>query len=108
MGRDGCALVAFGRHLYVIGGSDGKRDLATVEIYDPGTNAWNSGPSMTSARRGCAAVVVDGLLYVVGGVARGIFVSTMEMLDPAAGAWIEMPSMPTCRAGCSAAAALIS
>lgn len=53
--------------LYVIGGSDGAHSLCTTEIYDPETNTWMPGPSMTTCRANVGVAVVNGRLYAVGG-----------------------------------------
>lgn len=46
---------------------DGTSDLATVESYDPITNAWQPEVSM-GTRRSCLGVaVLHGLLYAAGG-----------------------------------------
>lgn len=46
---------------------DGTSDLATVESYDPVTNAWQPEVSM-GTRRSCLGVaVLHGLLYAAGG-----------------------------------------
>lgn len=51
----------------MIGGSDGTHSLCTTEIYDPETNSWMPGPSMTTCRANVGVTVVDGRLYAVGG-----------------------------------------
>ena len=50
-----------------MGGSDGTQSLCSTEIYDPETNAWSTGPSMTSCRANVGAAVVEGRLYAIGG-----------------------------------------
>ena len=52
--------------LYAVGGNDGA-PLATVEVYDPTTNAWTARASMPTARVDAQGAVKDGRLYVVGG-----------------------------------------
>ena len=50
-----------------MGGSDGQQSLCSTEIYDPESNTWSPGPSMTTCRANVGAAVVDGKLYAVGG-----------------------------------------
>ncbi|MGH8651544.1 MAG: Kelch repeat-containing protein, partial [Gammaproteobacteria bacterium] len=53
--------------VYVIGGFDGSaRTLATVEVYDPATDSWHSGPDLPEARHHAA---LEDTLYVIGGFA---------------------------------------
>jgi influenza virus NS1A-binding protein len=51
----------------MVGGFDGKQSLCSTEIYDPDTNSWSPGPSMTTCRANVGVAVVDGKLYAVGG-----------------------------------------
>lgn len=51
----------------MIGGSDGTHSLCTTEVYDPESNSWMPGPSMTTCRANVGVTVVDGRLYAVGG-----------------------------------------
>lgn len=51
----------------MVGGSDGTHSLCTTEVYDPETNTWMPGPSMTTCRANVGVAVVDGRLYAVGG-----------------------------------------
>ena len=57
--RHGHASAAVGGKLYVFGGhgADVRSILSTVEIYDPASNSWAQGLSLTSAPRESAAAV---------------------------------------------------
>lgn len=57
----------------MMGGSDGTQSLCSTEIYDPDTNSWTPGPSMTTCRANVGAAVVDGKLYAVGGFSGNLF-----------------------------------
>jgi N-acetylneuraminic acid mutarotase len=62
------AAVLDGR-VYVIGGFDERNHrLASVEIYDPGTDEWVPGKDLPKRRGAASAAVLDGRLYVAGGV----------------------------------------
>ncbi|HEB54507.1 MAG TPA: hypothetical protein ENI87_14745, partial [bacterium] len=62
-----CALGNDGR-IYVVGGSSAGGVLATVDILDPATGTWVSGPAMSTPREhfGCT-VDAGGYLWAIGG-----------------------------------------
>jgi N-acetylneuraminic acid mutarotase len=66
------ALAADGR-IYVVGGAESFQSsvsLDTVEVYDPLTDTWSTGPKLRHARRGHAMVATtNGRIYAIGGVA---------------------------------------
>ncbi len=70
----------------VIGGtSSSATRLATTEIYDPSTDTWSSGQSLTYARTSFSAVLLhDGRILVVGGEATN---THSEVYNPATNAW---------------------
>ncbi|KAH6940664.1 hypothetical protein HPB50_004083 [Hyalomma asiaticum] len=41
--------------IYALGGYDGQEYLSTVEVYDPATNVWTTGPPMPSCKSGQAS-----------------------------------------------------
>lgn len=93
----GCAVV--NNKIYVIGGFNGVT-LATVEVYDPLTDNWQSLPDMTSARNGPACAAVNGKIYVIGGAdASGTMLDVVEVYNPATGIWQTQENMPTARGG---------
>ena len=49
--RHSHASAAVGGKLYVFGAWGGGVCLSTAEIYDPASNSWAQGPSLTSAPR---------------------------------------------------------
>lgn len=94
----GADLGADGR-IYVVGGAPSyahPRPMAVVEIYDPETDTWETGPSMHYARRGHAVVATpEGKLYAIGGVVGRRQRTLREQLagdfvDPALGATVEV------------------
>ncbi len=92
---DGKIYVAGGR----FGGGFGSERTATLEIFDPSTAAWISGPSLPGPRGGVAGVVANGCLFVIGGEGnyadpRGLN-DENEAFDPRTGAWIAFAPMPT-------------
>jgi hypothetical protein len=77
---------------------------SAVEVYDPSTNAWSSGPSMPTARWAHGAVVgPDGAFYVVGGQTDLTNpTDRVERLLPDGG-WQTLPSLSKARSGLAAA-----
>lgn len=92
----GDAVLADGRVL-VVGGSSGPsstRALATVEIFDPGSNAWSTAASMLQARAYPATVTLaDGSVLVVGGSRGGVPLGSAERYFPDSGTWVSAGSM---------------
>jgi len=63
-------LVEVGGLLYVLGGIDEEmKTVASVLIYDPDGDSWDSGPDLPTAVHHVNAAVVDGTIYVVGSLA---------------------------------------
>jgi N-acetylneuraminic acid mutarotase len=88
--REHLAAVTVDGAVYAIGGRWGPSgNLATVERYDPATDAWDRLPDLPTARSGLAAAVVDGRVHVVGGedLNEGRAFDAHEVLDPAALRW---------------------
>jgi kelch-like protein 20 len=57
--------------IYVIGGelhgTFGPSATDSLEIYNPESNSWRSGPEMPSSRKDAGIVQIFGDLYVIGG-----------------------------------------
>ncbi len=58
-------IYAIGGYIYGVPDYPG---VTTVEIYDPATDTWTTGPDMPTGRWGLRTSVVDGKIYVIGGV----------------------------------------
>ncbi len=71
------SVAVFEGKLYVLGGASrdifagGSGDLNAVQIYDPATDTWATGPSMPTRRGWSGAAVSAGKLYVFGGFDAG-------------------------------------
>lgn len=79
--------------VYAIGGFDGIKDLAAVEVFSPYSGHWTSLPPM-SCRRSClGAAALNGLIYVGGGFDGYSCLSTVERYDPLVGVWTTVQSM---------------
>lgn len=97
------AFAAVGGVLYSIGGSDGRRELASVESFS--TSAVSTrrvSCPMPTARSCCSAAELDGRVYVIGGSGYSVLLRTVERFDPAAREWTTLPPLRQARIGLSA------
>lgn len=105
--RSDFGIVEKDAKIYVIGGStrpdswthqDGEPS-ALLEIYDPATDSWQSGPSMPTPRRFTgAAPGIDGKIYVFGGYKNhGVYADNVEVYDPETQLWEARRPMPFTR-----------
>jgi N-acetylneuraminic acid mutarotase len=76
---------------------------ANVEIYDPATDGWRTGPPLPVGRGGIAAVALGDRVLVFGGEAPLRIFNATEMYEPAGDRWIAKTPMPTPRHGIGAA-----
>ncbi|XXT14270.1 kelch repeat-containing protein [Sorangium sp. So ce429] len=91
--QDGRVLVA--------GGTVSMSSLsttATVEVYDPGTNAWTGLQSMSDQRTlHTTTLLANGRVLVTGGrwysPSGTVDLASAEVYDPAATLWVSTPSM---------------
>src|SRR5262249_53611336 len=107
--------------IYAIGGQGvSGNSLATVEEYDPSTNAWTNcgggattnlcAPMPTARAALGVAAASNGRLYAAGGLtgtpagSTAVF-AAVEEYDPATNAWATRASMPTARSDLGLAAA---
>ena len=100
--RVGPGVTAINETLYAVGGSvSGSIPLATVEAYDPATDAWTARASMPTAREQLGVAAINRMLYAVGGLdnahSSSQFFATVEAYDPATDAWTTKAPMPTVR-----------
>jgi hypothetical protein len=65
--REHLAAVAFDGRVWALGGRWNGEIHRTVEIFDPATGEWSSGPALMEARSGFGATVLDGAIVVGGG-----------------------------------------
>ena len=84
--------------VYVIGGSDGREELGSVEMFDQKLQSWiRLNCPMPTARSCLGAALLDGKIYVVGGSCYSKPLRTVEQFDPVSRCWKVLPSMKTAR-----------
>jgi N-acetylneuraminic acid mutarotase len=73
----------------------------TTAIYNPATNAWAAGGSLTTGRYDhTATLLADGRVLVVGGInSAGVPLTSAEVSNPAVTAWTPAGAMATGRSG---------
>ena len=113
--RNSAAGAVIGNKIYVVGGrqmvaqADGRSrpvNVATLEVYDPALDRWETRAPMPLAQGGLAAAAHDGKLYVFGGeqfVPQAKVFAESWVYDPALDRWSALPAMPTPRHGQGAA-----
>ncbi|CAE7210612.1 Klhl18 [Symbiodinium natans] len=105
-GRSGHAAVGLEGKLVLLGGSDGRNFLNSVQSFDPSTQQWQELRPLHERRNGVAAAALGGKIYAVGGHDRYSIFSSVEVFDPANGSWGFGPSLGQAR--CSHKAAALS
>ena len=103
--RGGLAAAVVSGKIYAIGGyTSGGAAVASMEVFDPATNAWSSRASMAGPRADIGAAAIGSTIYVVGGSAGGGSLNTVEAYDAVTDSWTTKAPMLTARSGASAAA----
>lgn len=93
------ALTTLNGTLYLFGGWDGKRYVATTYVYDPQTDAWTQGTPMATERGLAAASLLVDQIYVVGGYDGKRELTTCAVYDPEADTWEECTPLAVGREG---------
>lgn len=90
-GRAFAGSAVVGNELYVVGGYDGRKELADAAVYATESEEWRKLPNLANPRGG-VSLLYDGLaLFAVGG-GWSQPVDTIERFDPATGLWSNFPS----------------
>lgn len=103
--RQEIAVVAAAGKLYILGGIDANRQgIASVEEYDPATNAWRMRAPMPRPLHHPAAAAIGGAIYVIGGYdgQTNAPTSAVHRYDIAANQWTAVASLPSPRAALAA------
>ena len=113
--RNSAAAAVIDDKIYVVGGrqmakqADGRQrpvNVATLEVYDPATQRWETRAPMPQAQGGLAAAAHGGKLYAFGGeqfVPSSKVFPDAWVYDPKTDRWSALPAMPTPRHGHGAA-----
>ncbi len=95
--------------IYAVGGSPGVlTDLATVEIYNPATDSWTSGPPLPTPRSGLAVTAANSgegcgaYLYAIGG-GWFSYLPTVERYNAATNTWASLSDLTQARRSLGAA-----
>jgi N-acetylneuraminic acid mutarotase len=100
--RQEVAVAALGGRVWVMGGfGPGAEPVATVEMYDPALNIWETRASLPAPVHHPAAAVVGERLFVIGGYTGGrvswTSADTVYEFVPARETWEARAPMPTPR-----------
>lgn len=105
--RVAAAYVPVDGRIYAIGGLSDGMATSRVDIFDPSSGRWTSGPALPAPRSGHVAALLDGKVHVTGGEQRvpPRTYGDHFVLDLANNRWESAKPMPTPRHGAVAAAA---
>ncbi|MHA6289469.1 Kelch repeat-containing protein [Maricaulis sp. CAU 1757] len=103
--RRAAAVAALDGRLYVLGGRDDAGTSDRVDVYDPVTDSWESGPVLPEARSGSAVAVHAGRLHVLGGRSADARTTLQTHLSwtPGEASWHREADLPSPRTGAEAA-----
>jgi N-acetylneuraminic acid mutarotase len=76
-----------------------------LDVYDPGSDSWETLGELPAVRVGAAGAVLDGSIYHLGGIVGDALSATVDVYDVGSESWSSAPDMPR-EAGSAAAAAL--
>jgi non-specific serine/threonine protein kinase len=99
--RAAAALLAVGGKLYAIGGLAGSTQIASVERYDPATDAWTEIAQMPHPRNHVAGYTDNHLACVAGGREPATS-SAIDCLDTTTATWTQGIPLPTPTSGAAA------
>ena len=87
-----------GKVLVVGGYNSGSGTLASAELYDSATNAWNATGALATTRNGhTATLLASGEVLVAGGGGGSGTLASAEIYDPATGKWTASGQMTYAR-----------
>jgi hypothetical protein len=93
------AVVGADGNIYVVGGMGDSGSLSTVEIYNPTTDHWTTGPSLTTAEWGGSAAAIKNRIFVFGGYddTDAVGLADSQVLTIGGGSWGSDTAMPRVR-----------
>ena len=93
--------------IYVIGGRDAtapitpKPVVSAVDVYDPATNTWTSGPSLPIPAAEQMTITSNGKIYAIGGNGEFLPTNVVQELDTETQTWTLKANMPDARSSAS-------
>ena len=103
--RGALGVTVYRDRLYAIGGYDGERNTAVVEVYDPQSDIWSSAAPIPTPRDHLAVVTAGSRIYAIGGRSDLDYHKNMgvvEKYDPETDQWQSRAKLPTARSGIAA------
>jgi N-acetylneuraminic acid mutarotase len=99
--REHLAVTATGGKIYALGGRRAGYDtnVATFEVWTPGTRRWRRLAPVPGPRGGTGAAVAAGSIVSVGGEAPSGTIASVYAYGLAEGRWRRLPDLPTPRHG---------
>ncbi len=102
--RRALAVAVLSGRIYAIGGRDASgANVANVDIFDPLSGKWSTGPALPEARSALTACALSGAIHVTGGQRPQPLKTYAEHLVLGSGAWRKAAEMPTPRHGLASA-----
>ena len=93
--RFGLKSVVYEGKIWVLGGGDEGQYFNSVEIYDPTSNSWTTGPSLTTNRLFPATWVIEDRIYLAGGRAsQSNYHDSIEVFDSVSNQWTLTGNLP--------------
>ncbi len=83
-----------------IGGYPNEQPVPQIYIYNPDTDSWRTGPSISRPRGAGGAFALDGEYYLIGGATQGHtggHVAWFDKYNPATDTWAQLPDAPRAR-----------
>ncbi|CAM3661517.1 MULTISPECIES: Kelch repeat-containing protein [Saccharibacillus] len=85
-GKSSIATTSFNGLIYAIGGSTATASVSgpattAVDIYNPQTDTWTTGPALKVAKHSIAATVLNNKIYIAGGSNNSAYYNNFEILD---------------------------
>jgi N-acetylneuraminic acid mutarotase len=99
--REHLAVTATGGKIFALGGRSAGIDtnVATFEVWMPGTKRWRRLPPVPQPRGGTGAAVAAGSIVSVGGEAPSGTIASVYAYDLTSRRWRRLPDLPTPRHG---------